>query len=202
MNAKRDSLEVINALLMVIDAKDHYTMAHSLQVMDYAHLIARELNLSQQEQEAVRVAGFLHDLGKIAVPDSILSKPGKLTDEEFVRIKSHPDEGIKIISQVSVLKKCAVLVHAHHERLDGSGYPTGRSGEDIPLGARILAVADVYSALTSDRPYRTAFGSVEAGGVLDTMKGQLDPKIVEVFHALRERHQVIRTCRPPILCCS
>ncbi|HNQ35930.1 MAG TPA: HD-GYP domain-containing protein [bacterium] len=192
MLKKKDFLETINALLMVIDGKDHYTMYHSLEVMDYAHAFAKELGLPRKEREVIRTAGLFHDIGKIAVPDAILNKPGRLTAEEFERIKQHPVEGAKIIGQVRFLEPVLEMVLSHHERLDGSGYPAGKKAEGLGLGTRILAIADVYSALITDRPYRPAFSRGQAGKVLLGMMEELDQSLVEVFvsRVIRERSGV------------
>jgi len=178
---KRDILEVINALLMVIDGKDHYTMSHSLLVMDYAQSIARKLGLPKKEQETIRFAAFLHDVGKIAIPDGILQKPGRLTSQEYAVMKLHPKEGAKIIGQISFLKEVLPLVLYHHERLDGTGYPEGLKGNAIPLGARILAVADTYSALISGRPYKPALSITESITIIKNLKGKLDENLIKVF---------------------
>ncbi len=179
--AKNEILEIINALLMVIDGKDHYTMSHSLLVMDYSQAIARKLNLADKEQETIRFAGFLHDIGKIAIPDSILQKPGRLTPEEYEKIKEHPREGAKIIGQITSLKEVLPLVICHHERLDGSGYLENKKNNEIPLGSKILAVADTYSALISGRPYKPALSITESAHILKSLENTLDQSLVKIF---------------------
>jgi len=181
MNKKREILEIINALLMVIDGKDHYTMSHSLQVMDYAQLIAGLMHLPKRQQEAIRIAGFLHDIGKIAIPDNILQKPGPLTAEEFTKMQTHPEEGAKILGQLTLFRDVLPMVLSHHERLDGSGYPEGLKNEAIPVGARILAIADTYSAVTADRPYRKAKSNSECRKILKEQQGKMDMDIVNLF---------------------
>jgi putative nucleotidyltransferase with HDIG domain len=181
MAENHDILEVINALLMVIDGKDHYTMSHSLLVMDYGQSIAEKLQLPKKEQETIRFAGFLHDIGKIAVPDSILQKPGRLSPEEYAKIKMHPQEGAKIIGQITSLKNVLPLVLYHHERMDGSGYPEGRKDNEIPLGSKILAVADTYSALISGRPYKPALSITESTNILKSLETTLDQYLVKIF---------------------
>ena len=181
MAKKHDILEVINALLMVIDGKDHYTMSHSLLVMDYAQSIAEKLKLSKKEQKTIRFAGFLHDIGKIAVPDAILQKPGRLSPEEYEKIKMHPQEGAKIIGQITSLKDVLPLVLYHHERMDGSGYPEGKKNGEIPLGSKILAVADTYSALISGRPYKSALSITESANILKSLGNTLDQFLVKIF---------------------
>ncbi|MFA5393186.1 MAG: HD domain-containing phosphohydrolase [Candidatus Ratteibacteria bacterium] len=181
MDNKQDILEVINALLMVIDIKDHYTMSHSLLVMDYAQSIAEKLKLPKKEQQTIRFAGFLHDTGKIAIPDAILQKPGPLSSEEYETIKTHPQEGAKIIGQITSLKDILPLVLYHHERMDGSGYPEGRKNDEIPLGSKILAVADTYSALISNRPYKSALSATESANILNSLGNILDPFLIKIF---------------------
>jgi len=181
MTKRFDVLEIINALLMVIDGKDHYTMSHSLLVMDYAQSIARKLGLSKKEQQTIRFAAFLHDIGKIAIPDAILQKPGRLSPEEYEKIKTHPQESAKIIGQITLFRNVLPLVLYHHERLDGNGYLEGRKNDAIPLGAKILAVADTYSALISGRPYKPALSITESANILKSLGSTLDQFLVKIF---------------------
>lgn len=181
MAEDKDILEIVNALLMVIDGKDHYTMSHSLLVMDYTQLIAVRLGLSKREQKNVRFAGFLHDIGKIAIPDAILQKPGRLSPEEYEKIKTHPQESAKIIGQITRLKNVLPLVLYHHERLDGSGYLEKRKNEEIPLGSKILAIADTYSALIAGRPYQAPLHAAEAARILKNLEKTLDQSLVKIF---------------------
>ena len=181
MAIKRECLEVVNVLLMVIDGKDHYTLSHSLEVMDFSQLLARRLKLSVREQETIRLSSFLHDVGKITVLDTILQKPGTLLAEEFLNMKTHAKEGAKIIGQIGFFRHCVEPVLCHHERLDGSGYPDGRKAGDIPIAARILAVSDVYSALRANRPYRSAFTPEQTRDIMLNMKGTLDPELVDII---------------------
>jgi len=175
-------LETIKALALALDARDHYTHGHSQQVTDYALAIAERMNLQEEEIEIIRDAGLLHDIGKIGISDAILLKPGKLTEEEYNKIKEHPGIGKKILAPVSSLSNKIPLIYHHHERYDGNGYPERLKAEAIPIGARILAVADTYQAMTSDRPYRKALSKQVAVDELNRNKGtQFDPKIVEVF---------------------
>src|SRR5437763_1708293 len=156
---------------------------HSQTVGRYAEVIARELGLSDDLVDRVRLAGILHDVGKIAVPDAILSKPEPLTDEEFAEMKKHPEVGALIIDGAD-LKDIASWVLGHHERPDGRGYPRGLEDEDIPVEAKVLAVADSYEAMTCDRVYRKAMPAVAARAELERCSGtQFDPRIVEVFVA-------------------
>jgi len=172
----------IRALAAAIDAKDHYTRGHSQRVTELALLGARALNMSQEELEILEYAGILHDIGKIGIPDDILSKPGRLTPEEFDIIRQHPRLGASIITGVSFLEEARKLVLYHHERYDGNGYPEGLIGNDIPLGARLLAVADAFDSMTSDRSYRAAMSNDVAINELYKQCGtQFCPVAVEAF---------------------
>lgn len=175
----------IRSLAETIDAKDTYTRGHSEKVSLYGEAIARSLGLQGDELQTIRYAGYLHDVGKIGIPDSILSKPGKLTIEEFRVIKKHPVLSERILKPVSFPFPVQSIVRHHHERYDGNGYPDKLAGEAIPLGARILFVADAYEAMTSDRPYRQALSTQAA---LDELKNnvstQFDPRVVEAFRKI------------------
>ena len=144
----------INALAAAIDAKDPYTCGHSQRVVQYALMCGRSLSLSRRELEIIEYSGILHDIGKIGIPDAILSKRGPLTDKERFEIRKHPVISTNIIHDIPFLKPVIEIVLHHHERYDGSGYPDGLVGEAIPTGARVLAVADAFDAMMSDRPYR------------------------------------------------
>ena len=154
-------LDTIRAIAATIDAKDGYTHRHSERVAMLAHRLGQELQLGAEELETVQLSGLLHDVGKIAVPDAILNKPGRLTPEEFEEMKKHPGHGARILENIQNASVQAVLpgVKHHHEKWDGSGYPDGLKGEDIPLLARLLGVADFFDALTSARSYRAAMSS-------------------------------------------
>jgi putative nucleotidyltransferase with HDIG domain len=181
------NLAAVLALTEVLDIRDAGTAVHSQTVGRYAETIARELGLADELVERVRLAGILHDVGKIAVPDAVLSKPGKLTDDEYEQMKKHPEVGAVIIDGAD-LKDVASWVMAHHERPDGRGYPRGLAGEEIPLEARILGVADAYEAMTADRVYRRAMPVQDARAELRRCAGtQFDPRVVEVFLAALER---------------
>ncbi len=180
--------DTIKVLALALDARDHYTHGHSQQVTEYAVDIAREMGLSFKEIDIIRDAGVLHDIGKIGIPDAILLKPGRLTEEEYAEIKKHPVIGKKILEPVNCLADKIPLIYHHHERIDGKGYPEGLEGDNIPLGARILAVADAYQAMTSDRPYRKALPSLIAIEELKRYKGrQFDPDIVDAFLRVLKR---------------
>jgi HD-GYP domain-containing protein (c-di-GMP phosphodiesterase class II)/HAMP domain-containing protein len=172
----------IRSLAETIDAKDAYTRGHSERVSLYSEAIARGLGLSGTELHTIRYAGYLHDVGKIGIPDAILSKPGKLSIEEFHVVQKHPVLSEKILKPVNFPFPVQSIVRHHHERYDGKGYPDGIAGEEIPLGARILFVADAYEAMTSDRPYRKALSVQMALSELERNKiTQFDARIVEVF---------------------
>lgn len=175
-------LQTINALVIAVDVKDHYTYDHSRQVSVTSAAIARRLGISEAEVERIRVGALLHDIGKIGVPDSILQKKSKLTLEEYEEIKQHPAIGAHIIEPISSLKLYLPIVMYHHEWYNGQGYPKGLQGEDIPLDARIVSVADAFDAMTSNRPYKTALRLEKALALIESMKGvQFDPVVVDVF---------------------
>jgi len=148
------SLHVVETLADAIDAKDNYTNGHSRRVAVYSREIAKRHGFTPERQEEIYMIGLLHDVGKIGVPDAVINKPGKLTDEEFAKIKNHPAMGAKILSNITEMPNLINGARWHHERYDGKGYPDGLKGEDIPLEARIIAVADAYDAMTSNRSYR------------------------------------------------
>ncbi len=183
-------LELISSLVKALEAKDPYTEGHSERVAIYAALLAKALNLSWEEQEKIRKAGLLHDLGKIGIPDEILHKKGKLSDEEFSRIKEHEVVGIKILEPIKDFKGILPYVLHHHESFDGTGYPHGLAGEFIPLGARIMAVVDIFDALSTGRDYKDAFSFERSEKILKEMKGnKLDPKLVDAFLEVIREHR-------------
>jgi diguanylate cyclase (GGDEF)-like protein/putative nucleotidyltransferase with HDIG domain len=175
-------LRTIEALALAIEAKDHVTHDHLQRVQVYAMELAKELGLSEEESEALRAASLLHDIGKLAVPEHIISKPGRLTPEEFEKMKIHPVVGAEILERVRFPYPVVPVVRAHHEKWDGSGYPYGLAGEAIPIGARILAAVDCLDALASDRQYRRALPVDEAMKVVVSESGKaFDPRIVEIL---------------------
>lgn len=175
-------LATIEALALAIDAKDQTAQTHIRRVQVYAAGLARALNMSPSDIQGVKTAALLHDIGKLAVPEHILSKPGPLTQEEFQKIRIHPQVGADIISAVPFPYPVAPLILSHHERWDGKGYPRGLKGEEIPLGARILSVVDYYDALTSERPYHKAMTHEAALALLSQEAGRaLDPAAVQTF---------------------
>ena len=169
----------IEALALAIDAKDQTSPLHLRRVQLYAATVARELGMSEHEIEGVKTAALLHDIGKLAVPEYILSKTGPLTPEEFQKIRAHPQIGADIVSAVPFPYPVAPLIRSHHERWDGKGFPAGLRGEEIPLGARILSVVDYFDALMADRPYHKALSFEAAIGALEREAGKgLDPRVV------------------------
>ena len=184
-------LSSISALAEAIETKDPYTRGHSDRVSQYATIIAKNMNLSEFEIECVRIAGILHDIGKIGVHEAILLKFAPLSDAEFGVIKEHSTIGAKIIEKAEFPWDIEPLALHHHERYDGTGYPDRLKGEDIPLGARILAVADTYEALLADRPYRRGFPKEKGLEIIREAAGtQLDPEIVPVFLDLVEKGEI------------
>ncbi|MGM0606886.1 MAG: HD domain-containing phosphohydrolase [Candidatus Muiribacteriota bacterium] len=181
-NLEKTYFDTIAALAAAIDAKDHYTHGHSEQVMEYSIAIAEDMNLSEETITAIKFAGLLHDIGKIGVDDNILKKPGRLSSEERTEIEKHPVYGTLIVEKINFLKSVSSLTYHHHERWDGKGYPSGLKGDDIPIGSRILSVADTYDAMTSNRSYRKALPDEVAIEEIKRCSGsQFDPKVVKAF---------------------
>jgi putative nucleotidyltransferase with HDIG domain len=179
---RQDYTDVIQALAGAVDARDHYTREHSNRVSLYAVAIARQLRLDTEFVESVQFGGLLHDIGKIGIPDLILNKPGRLTDEEFRQMKGHSALGAGLLRRVESLNHLVPLVLYHHERFDGAGYPEGLAGKKIPLGARILNVADSFETITSDRVYHRARSMEEGLAEIQRCSGgQFDPEIVDAF---------------------
>jgi putative two-component system response regulator len=179
-----DSAEsVVFALARAIEAKSPYTHGHSGRVTRYALSLAERLGFGETEAAVLRRGAVLHDIGKISTPDAILDKPGRLTPEEFEVVKRHPAEGARIVEPLHSARDVLPLIRWHHERMDGKGYPDGLTGGAIPLPVRVLAVADVYDALASDRPYRPAMPHGRCREVMgkDADQGGLDPELVRAF---------------------
>ena len=175
-------LRTIEALSLAIEAKDHSTHDHLKRVQTYAMQIGRDLELDESQLNAIRAASMLHDIGKLAVPEQILSKPGKLTPEEFEKMKIHPVVGAEILDRVRFPYPVVPIVRSHHEKWDGTGYPDALSGEVIPIGARILSVVDCFDALTSERPYRRSMSPDEAMAHLRAESGRtFDPRVVQAI---------------------
>jgi len=179
---ERAFLQSLQGLANALEAKDPYTRGHSERVAGLAQRLARRLGFSPSEARVVAQAGLLHDLGKIGIPESVLRKPGPLTGEEWALMREHPGVGARIVAPLEFFSEGALIIRHHHERQDGSGYPAGLAGGAIPLGARIVAVADVFDALTSERPYRRSLERKEALRRIEaTAERLLDAGIVSVF---------------------
>ncbi len=180
-------LGTIRALAEAIDEKDPYTKGHSIRVNRYAVIIGRYMGLTREEIRALHVSSLLHDVGKIGIDDAILKKPAALTPEEYEVMKTHPERGAKIMSRIPQMKDIIPGMRFHHERWSGGGYPLGLKREEIPLQARIIAVADTFDAMTTDRPYQKAFSVEEAVERINNLKGvQLDPQVVAAFNRAYE----------------
>ena len=180
-------LNAIAALAYALEAKDKYTSGHSQRVADIAASIAKGMGLPQELIDRVRLAGLLHDIGKIGVREFILNKPGRLTDEEFRHVQEHPETGERILAPITDDEDILTSVRSHHERYNGSGYPNGLKDTQIVLLARILAVADAYEAMTSERPYRKAMNEKTASSEIERGKGtQFDPEVADAF--LKNKH--------------
>lgn len=173
----------LSVLATTIDLRDREAAGHSHRVAAYTVRLAREIGVHDPgELEELRRAALLHDIGKAGIPDHILLKPGRLNQQEWRIIRTHPVLGYRMLRRIPRLEKAAELAYCHHERWDGTGYPRGLRGEEIPLGARLFAVADVFDALTSDRPYRTAIDLQQAS--LEIVRGRgahFDPRVVDAF---------------------
>lgn len=180
IDMRKNYMDTVKALINAIEAKDPYTSGHASRVGIYAVSIAKSLELSEKKIERIRTAALLHDIGKIGIDDNILKKSGKLTDMEYAAIKNHPTIGAEIIRDVGFLKDSMDIVKHHHERYDGKGYPDGLKGNEIPIEASILMLADSFDAMTTDRPYRKAMSSEEAIREIIVNSGtQFNPEIVE-----------------------
>lgn len=186
---ERAYMESIQTLRYTVEAKDTYTRGHSDRVSEFSVLIGKYLGLSEADLKTLRIGGLFHDIGKIGVPDSILLKEGKLTDDEYSEIKNHPTIGAHILSTATIFQDIIPIVKHHHEKYDGFGYPGKLKGEDIPYFARIAAVADTFDAMTSKRTYRDALPLETVIAEITRCKGtQFDPKIADVFLDILEHH--------------
>ena len=187
LNDQLDTAEgVVFALARAIEAKDSYTQGHTERVSQFALLLGHHLGFSDDDQNALYKGGILHDVGKIAIPDAVLNKPGRLTDEEFDLIRTHPAKGEKICAPLNSIRTAVTIIRHHHEKLDGSGYPDHLKGDDIPPVARVMAIVDVYDALTTNRSYRTALSQAKAFQILDEEadRGWWDKNILTEFKGL------------------
>ena len=176
---------MLRVLTGAIEARDPYTRGHSARVTALAEAVARQLGWSDERLASLRVGGPLHDIGKLAVSDEVLRKEGRLDDGELAQIREHPKIGARMLLRMAALRDAIPYVLYHHERWDGHGYPSGKSGEEIPIEARVLAVADAFDAMTSDRPYRRALSRADALAEVERCAGtQFDPEIARVFLGL------------------
>lgn len=184
---ERISMQIATTLSGAIDAKDTYTNGHSTRVAEYSREIARRAGFSEKAQEDIYMIGLLHDVGKIGVPDAIINKQAKLTDEEYAIIKTHPAMGAKILKNITEFPKLSTGARWHHERYDGRGYPDGLAAEDIPFEARIIAVADAYDAMSSRRSYRDVLPQEIVREEVQKGKGtQFDPVFAEIMLAMMD----------------
>ena len=182
-------MESIQTLRYTVEAKDTYTRGHSDRVSEYSVLIGEALGLPEEDIKKLKIGGLFHDIGKIGVPDSILQKDGKLSDDEYSEIKNHPSIGAHILSTASIFQDILPIVKHHHERYDGKGYPSQLAGENIPYLARITAVADTFDAMTSKRSYRDSLPLDYVISEFERCKGtQFDPKIADVFLDILKNH--------------
>lgn len=180
---------ITKGLSKVIEAKHTDIQEHSANVGKYASLIAKEVGFSEEEIESIKIAGYLHDIGKVGIKDSILNKQGELTKEEYDHVKKHPLISANILVEIKEYGSIVSSIQYHHERFDGKGYPDGLKGKSIPIGARILAVADAYDDLSSDRPYHKVYKKEKINAELAASKGkQFDPEIVDVFMKIIEKY--------------
>jgi putative nucleotidyltransferase with HDIG domain len=174
--------ETLLTLVSALDLREHSTRLHSQRVREYTAMIADRLGVDERAKREITFGALLHDVGKIAVPDRILLKTAELTPDEWEEMRKHPEAGYRIVKRIGFLKDAAETVYAHHERFDGSGYPNGLKGDAIPLGARIFTVADVFDALTSERPYRSPLPMEDAVKEIVAKSGShFDPKVVKAF---------------------
>lgn len=175
-------LSTLNSMAKILDARDPHTSQHSTRVTNLSVAMANILKLSDDEKDVLYIAASLHDIGKVGIPDSILLKPGTLTDEEFMIIKRHPDIGADILKPIPPMSRETEVIRYHHERYDGKGYPSGIGGEEIPLLSRIITLADSYDAMTSDRPYRNGlFMDKAIEEIVRCMGSQFDPELAKLF---------------------
>lgn len=185
------TFQTINTIANTIDAKDEYTKGHSYRVAQYSQMLAKELGMSDKESEDIHAVALLHDIGKIGVPDSILNKPGRLTNEEYSIMKKHPVIGAEILKDINILKGLDIGAKYHHERYDGKGYPEGLKGDEIPYIAKIIGIADAYDAMSSNRVYRKRFSDEKILQELEKCKGtQFDPDIADAFIRLLKENRL------------
>ena len=178
----------VQSLVMALDLREHDTEQHSLRVQAFTVRLSKQLGIANEQLQVYSLAALLHDIGKIGIPDAILHKPAGLRSSEWERMREHPELGARILAPVPFFSDVSRIVQTHHEKFDGTGYPHGLSGNDIPFGARIFAVADVYDALTSARPYKRPFSSkVARSTILEGSGKHFDPEVVEAFSHIPEQ---------------
>ena len=179
---ERLSLHIVQSLADAIDAKDTYTKGHSGRVAEYSREIAKRFGYSRKDQNDIYMMGLLHDVGKIGIPDTVINKPARLTDEEFDLIKNHPVMGARILKNITEMPRLATGARWHHERYDGNGYPDGLKEKEIPEEARIIAVADAYDAMTSRRSYRSSLDQQKVRSEIENGRGsQFDPVFADIM---------------------
>lgn len=185
--------KTIKSIAQALDAKDKYTHGHSMRVTLYSLALAKAMKLPDDLLEEIETTGLLHDIGKIAIPEKILLKPGKLTCEEYEVIKTHPELGEKLVHGIEKLKLISNWLKSHHERFDGKGYPDGLLGEEIPISSRIIAIADTYDAMTSNRAYRNALSHEEAiAEIIKCSGSQFDPKLAALFVNIKDEIEELK----------
>lgn len=179
---KKISEQAARTILKALDAKDNYTFGHSMRVAYFSLVTGAEAQLSPEEMYELELAAIFHDIGKIGTPDAVLNKPSRLSEDEFNIMKQHPENSFEILKEFPMFEKIAQSARLHHERYDGKGYPLGLKGDEIPLGARIILIADTFDAMTSTRPYRKGLPYEVAFEELIQFSGtQFDPKLVQLF---------------------
>jgi len=190
-SVKKDILEMsVRALLKALECKDDYTFGHSMRVAFYSLQLGKEYGLNDEQMYDLELAALFHDIGKIGVPDSVLLKPARLDEDEFLKMKKHPELSAEILKGFAPFEEAAKFAKHHHERYDGRGYPDGMAGEDIPLYSRIILIADTFDAMTSTRPYRKGLPYEVAFEELREFAGsQFDPNLVEFFIKAMEKDQ-------------
>ena len=196
LKLKEAYLDTVNRLVMAAELKDGYTAKHLLRMSRYCELIGKKLGFSSEKCELIRYAAPIHDIGKIGIPDFILNKPGKLSNEEFEIMKTHTTIGASILqnSKSEILRIGEIIALSHHEKWNGTGYPYGLKGKEIPLEGRIAAIADVFDALTSKRQYKDAFSVETACGIIESERGvSFDPKLADIFFKYLDEFLEIKT---------
>ncbi|MDF2520408.1 MAG: hypothetical protein K0R84_1036 [Clostridia bacterium] len=190
INMRNIYVDTVKALSQAIEVKDPYTQGHSMRVSEYAVELGKRLKLSYNRVENLKMAAILHDIGKIGIEESILNKPGRLTEEEFDKIKQHPENGVKIINGIAYLKKVSQIILDHHEKMDGTGYPNGKRQGQICTESAILGIVDVYDAVTSDRPYRNAMSVDQALAIIAEGSGKhFNPRFANEFIRMIEEKE-------------